>query len=257
MTEFRPSRFQILPTIVKNLIIINTLVFLAEQLPGLSGQLFYNFALHSFQSPLFKPWQLVTHMFMHDNSSFLHIFMNMFALWMFGSILENLWGPKRFLTFYIISGLGAALCHLIVLYFENQHLVNLYNSLNPASPYFFDNLNSFIQKYNTRSEGSLTMEYARVIVSDHINEPTIGASGAVFGCLAAFGYLFPNTYVYFYFFIPVKAKWFVLLYAGGELYAALNSSAGDNVAHVAHLGGALAGFLMVYFWNKRNRKTFY
>src|SRR3982750_1871569 len=95
MTEFRPSKFQILPTIIKNLIIINVLVFLAEQLPGLGNQLFDNFALHSFQSPLFKPWQLVTHMFMHDNSNFFHIFMNMFALWMFGSVLENLWGPKR------------------------------------------------------------------------------------------------------------------------------------------------------------------
>lgn len=232
MTEFRPGRFQILPTIVKNLVIINVLVFLAEQVPLPNINLFDTFALHTFQSPLFKPWQLITHMFMH--ADFFHIFFNMFALWMFGSILENLWGPKRFLTFYLISGLGAALCHLIVLYYENNQLLQQFYSMSLSE----------------------RQVYADAI-TQRLNEPTLGASGAVFGCLAAFGYLFPNTYVYFYFFIPIKAKWFVLLYAGAELVAALRSSAGDNVAHVAHLGGALAGFLMVYFWNKTNRKTFY
>ena len=89
-----------------------------------------------------------------------------------------------------------------------------------------------------------------------LNEPTLGASGAIFGCLAAFGYLFPNTYIYLYFFFPIKAKWFVILYAGFELVMAVQNTAGDNVAHVAHLGGALAGFLMVYFWNK-NKKRFH
>ena len=114
MTEFRPGRFQILPTIVKNLIIINVLVFLAQQaLPQAGVNLEDIFALHTFQSPFFKPWQFVTHMFMHGNWG--HIFFNMFALWMFGSILENVWGPKRFLTFYLVSGLGAALLHMIVL----------------------------------------------------------------------------------------------------------------------------------------------
>ena len=90
-----------------------------------------------------------------------------------------------------------------------------------------------------------------------LNEATLGASGAVFGCLVAFGYLFPNTKIYIYFFIPLKAKWFVLLYAGFELSMAISNSAGDNVAHVAHLGGALVGFLLVYFWNKKNRSNFY
>lgn len=232
MTEFRPSRFQILPTIVKNLVIINALVFLAEQLPLPGINLFDTFALHTFQSPLFKPWQLVTHMFMH--ADFFHIFFNMFALWMFGSILENLWGPKRFLTFYLISGLGAALCHLIVLYYENNQLLQQFYSMSLSERQVYANA-----------------------ITQRLNEPTIGASGAVFGCLAAFGYLFPNTYVYFYFFIPIKAKWFVLIYAGAELFAGIRSSAGDNVAHFAHVGGALAGFLMVYFWNKRNKKTFY
>jgi len=253
MTEFRPGRFQILPTIVKNLIIINVLVFLAQQaLPQAGVNLEDIFALHTFQSPFFKPWQFVTHMFMHGNWG--HIFFNMFALWMFGSILENVWGPKRFLTFYLVSGLGAALLHMIVLYFNTQGMITDYHSVNTASGAM-----SFLNKYPPERQFR-TEDIATVLnttFQDHLNESTLGASGAVFGCLAAFGYFFPNTYIYLYFFLPVKAKWFVLGYAALELYSAIQNSAGDNVAHFAHLGGALAGFLMVYFWNKTNRKTFY
>jgi membrane associated rhomboid family serine protease len=231
MTEFRPSRFQILPTVIKNLLIINVLVFLTQITVGQSISLENTFALHTWQSPYFKPWQFLTHLFMHGGWD--HLIFNMFALWMFGSILENAWGPKRFLTFYIISGLGAALCHMIVLYFNTQHLIEAYNSL-----------------------GLMQQQAVEERFYRQLNEPTLGASGAIFGCLAAFGYLFPNTYIYLYFFFPIKAKWFVILYAGFELYMAVQNSAGDNVAHVAHLGGALAGFIMVYFWNK-NKKRFY
>ena len=163
-----------------------------------------------------------------------HIFSNMFALWMFGSILENLWGPKRFLIFYISCGLGAALCHMIVLFVENQDLIHQFNSLDIASQGQYHE--DFINK---------------------LNEATLGASGAVFGCLAAFGYLFPNTKIYLYFFLPLKAKWFVILYAGFELTMAIANSAGDNVAHFAHLGGAVVGFILVYYWNKTNRRQFY
>jgi|tagenome__1003787_1003787.scaffolds.fasta_scaffold20798917_2 membrane associated rhomboid family serine protease len=253
MTEFRPGRFQILPTIIKNLIIINVLVFLAQQvLPQAGINLEDWFALHTFQSPLFKPWQFVTHLFMHGGWD--HIFFNMFALWMFGSILENVWGPKRFLTFYLVSGLGAALLHMIVLFINTQGMIADYHSVNTASDAM-----SFLTKYpperQLRTEDVATV--LNTAFQDHLNESTLGASGAVFGCLAAFGYLFPNTYIYLYFFLPVKAKWFVLGYAALELYNAVQNSAGDNVAHFAHLGGALAGFLMVYFWNKTNRKTFY
>src|SRR3954470_24523208 len=123
MREFRPGRFQILPLVIKNLIIINVLVFIAQQTVEKSGNPnFMNdlFALHTWQSPLFKPWQFITHLFMHGNIG--HIFGNMLALWMFGSILENLWGPKRFLIFYLMCGFGAALCHMIVLYVENQNM---------------------------------------------------------------------------------------------------------------------------------------
>ena len=234
MTEFRPGRFQILPTVIKNLLIINVLVFLAQNVFGDRLGFSFNdvFALHTFQSPLFKPWQFITHMFMHG--SLAHIFGNMLALWMFGAILENLWGPKRFLIFYLVCGLGAALCHMIVLYVETQHLLQQYNVLNYAEQ----------QAYRDR-------------VFAIIDEPTLGASGAVFGCLAAFGFLFPNTYIYLYFLFPIKAKWFVIMYAAFELINAVQNSAGDNVAHVAHLGGALVGFILVYFWNKNNRRNFY
>lgn len=232
MTEFRPSRFEILPSVVKNLLIINILVFAAQNVLGKDFNMEQIFALHTWQSPFFKPWQFLTHMFMHGD--FYHLFSNMFALWMFGSILENIWGPKRFLTFYLLCGLGAALAHMIVLYQEMKPILETFKQL--------------------------PQEHQQVLYySDEfkLNTATLGASGAVFGCLAAFGYLFPNTYIYLYFFVPLKAKWFVILYAGFELFSGIRNSAGDNVAHFAHLGGALVGFILVYYWNKTNRKTFF
>jgi len=276
MREFRPGRFQILPTIIKNLLIINVLVFLAQQAVEKSGDsnlLNDLFALHTWQSPLFKPWQFFTYLFMHG--SWGHIFSNMFALWMFGAVLENLWGPKRFLTFYIVCGLGAALMHMIVLYFETNSLLHEYNAL--VQRFDFGNFQNFYTKHRLGDYYQNTLQtvndwrdnlnspaaaqQASVLVQQYmgarINEPTLGASGAVFGCLAAFGYLFPNTYIYIYFFLPLKAKWFVLIYAGFELVMSLQNSAGDNVAHFAHLGGAIFGLVLVYFWNKTNRRTFY
>lgn len=235
MTDFRPTRFEILPMVIKNLIIINVLVFFAQSIGSQEMQvkLLDLFALHTWQSPYFKPWQFLTHMFMHGG--FIHILFNMFALWTFGSILEGMWGPKRFLTFYLVCGLGAALCHTTVLYFETEKLIHIFNTANGAIQ------EGMVEKLNT------------ILV-----EPTLGASGAVFGCLAAFGYLFPNTPLYLIFIpVPIKAKWLIGIYALYELVLAVRNSAGDDVAHVAHLGGALVGFLLVYFWNKANKKTFY
>jgi membrane associated rhomboid family serine protease len=255
MTDFRPSRFEILPTIIKNLIIINVLVFAAQFILPKSGVNVDDlFALHTWQSELFKPWQFVTYMFMHSTNDFSHIFFNMLALWMFGSVLENVWGPKRFLTFYLVSGLGAALCHMIVLYFQNQLMIEHFNEIGNSVA----RLSAFIDKYNVEgNDPQLSIGYANALLNFHIDGATIGASGAVFGCLAAFGYLFPNDYLYVMGIVPVKAKWLVLIYAGVELFSAVQNSAGDTVAHVAHLGGALVGFLMVYYWNKTNKKTFY
>ncbi|MEP6514467.1 MAG: rhomboid family intramembrane serine protease [Parafilimonas sp.] len=274
MTEFRPGSFQILPTIIKNLIIINVLVYLAQITLAHSGfSLEDKFALHTWQSPLFKPWQFITHLFMHGGWD--HLFFNMFALWMFGSILENIWGPKRFLTFYIICGLGAALGHMIALYYGTNVLLNDYLSLqqhltvNGFSQFSAKHdmsilnsrshelINEWQQNPSNPGLSETVLQISNVFVNAKLDEPTIGASGAIFGCLAAFGYLFPNTYIYIYFLFPLKAKWFVLIYAGFELFTAIKNSAGDNVAHFAHLAGAVVGLALVYFWNKTNRRTLY
>jgi membrane associated rhomboid family serine protease len=234
MTEFRPGGFQMIPPVIKNLIIANVLVFIAQQVFANNPYFdFYNtFALHDIHSVYFKPYQLITHLFMHGG--FDHILFNMFALWMFGSILENLWGGKRFLIYYILCGLGSAFLHLAVLYYENGHLLNAFYSWSPEQQQLMAE-----KVYGT------------------VNEATLGASGAIFGCLAAFGYLFPNSLIYLYFFVPIKAKWFVLAYAGMELYLGVRNSAGDNVAHWAHLGGAIVGLILVIYWNRNNRRKFY
>lgn len=233
MTEFRPGRFEILPTVIKNLIIINTLVFIAQVTFGSRLPLDNLFALHTWQSDLFKPWQFVTYLFMHGGVT--HLFFNMFALWMFGSTLENLWGPKRFITFYIACGLGAALCHMIVIYMQNQELIQLFNSLSSQQKEVYEY--NFYQK---------------------LNVPTVGASGAIYGCLTAFGYLFPNSFLYIFPLpFPIKVKWAVIGYIGLEVYSSIENNPGDGIAHIAHLGGALVGFLLVYFWNKTNRRKFY
>ena len=234
MAEFRPGGFQVLPVIIKNLLIINGLVFLAQFTFQKTGSFSMEnlFALHDVRSVYFRPHQLVSYMFLHGD--FTHILFNMFALWMFGSVLENHWGPKRFLIFYLLCGIGAGVLHLGVLYFENTKIVEAFMHLPMAEQ----------EKllYDPRFK---------------INTATIGASGSVFGCLAAFGYLFPNSLIYLYFFIPIKAKWFVIIYGAMELYLGVRNSAGDNVAHWAHLGGALIGFLLVLYWNKTRRRRFY
>jgi membrane associated rhomboid family serine protease len=272
MTEFRPSRFEILPIVIKNLLIINVLFFLAENVRGDEGeQVIYNLlALHHVKSPLFQPWQLVTHLFLHAN--FMHLFGNMFGLWMFGSVLENLWGPKRFLTFYFLCGIGAALIHLTSLWFEYHGLLNdfMYLKLHPSEENIVDYLtrhgsllSSRVDNFQEHLSAVTSTNLQQVVnyVSDATNavisEPTLGASGAVFGVLAAFVYLFPNTYIYLYFFVPVKAKWMGLFYFGYELFQAIQNSAGDNVARWAHVGGGLVGFLLVLTWNKKNRRNFY
>ena len=234
MTEFRPSSFQLIPPVIKNLIIINVLVYLAQVTlgPGIEMKMTNFFALHDVRSGFFKPHQLLTYMFLHGGWD--HIFFNMLALWMFGAVLENYWGAKRFLIYYVICGIGAAVCHLAVLYHE-------------MTPWFEQ-----LQLYPIdQQQEALTMP------GYPLNQATVGASGSIFGCLAAFGYLFPNSYIYLYFFVPIKAKWAVIGYAAIELYSGIRASAGDNVAHWAHLGGALVGILMVMYWNRNNRRNFY
>ncbi|MBC7947528.1 MAG: rhomboid family intramembrane serine protease [Chitinophagaceae bacterium] len=233
---YRPNRF---PPVVKNLLIINALVYVAQMTLQQSSPNFMEnlFALHDVRSGFFYPHQIFTYMFLHGN--FTHILFNMLAVWMFGSMLENHWGAKKFLQFYVICGIGAGLLHLLVLYIEMKPAWD-YISMFPAS------------------EREKILHVNNILIQDKaINIATVGASGAVFGCLAAFGYLFPNSLIYVYFMIPVKAKWLVIMYGAVELWLAVRNSPGDTVAHFAHLGGAITGLIIVFIWNKTNRKTFY
>ena len=175
---------------------------------------------------------------MHAN--FTHLLFNMFALWMFGKVLENFWGAKRFLTYYMFTGLGAAALHLGVSQYE---ILNLKSQINTADlNYLLENGKSILennQNYSNEFMGKLNLL---------VNTPTVGASGAVFGILLAFGMLFPNTLLYIYFAIPIKAKYFVMIYGLLELYAGLSNNPADNVAHFAHLGGMLFGFILIKYW---------
>ena len=244
---YRPSSFSQLPEVVKNLLIINGLFFLATiSLESYGIDFTRWFALHQFQSDNFMPHQLITHFFMHAN--FTHLLFNMFALWMFGKILENVWGAKRFLTYYMITGLGAAFVHLGVSQYE---IWSLQSQLNP------NDLSILLENGKSLLEGN--QNYTHPIMgklNQLINTPTVGASGAVFGILLAFGMLFPNTLLYIYFAIPVKAKYFVIVYGILELYAGLSNNPADNVAHFAHLGGMLFGFILLKYWQKNNTQFY-
>jgi membrane associated rhomboid family serine protease len=234
MADFRLGRSQVMPPVVKNLIIVNVIVFLLQlAVQSRGSNLIENyFALHDIRSDFFKPHQVVTYMFLHGG--WMHIFWNMLILWMFGSILENFWGPKRFLTFYIVCGIGAAILHLLVLYHE-------------LSPIWLE-----LNNYPIHEQLSYKMD-----PNSPLNTATLGASGAIFGCMVAFGLLFPNSLIYIYALIPVKAKWAVLAYVLFELFSGIQNTAGDNVAHWAHLGGGLVGLILVFYWRKTDRKNFY
>lgn len=274
MTEFRPSRFEILPLVIKNLLIINVLFFLAQQAFDAKGGVSLEdvLALHHVKSPLFQPWQIITHMFLHGNIG--HLFANMFALWMFGSVLENMWGPKRFVTFYFMCGLGAAIIQIASLWYQFHDVLSLFVSIkNHPTPetvsLFFhqygllesDRASNLLSVYLTDPSNVQVSNQVVSFISDvtykTISNPTIGASGAVFGILAAFVYLFPNTYIYLYFLVPIKAKWIGLGYFAYEIFSAIQNNPNDNVAHWAHIGGGVVGFLLVITWNRTNRKQFY
>jgi membrane associated rhomboid family serine protease len=180
-------------------------------------------------------------MFMHG--SLMHIFFNMFALWMFGSAIENYWGPKRFLTYYMVTGVGAILIQMLVQYIQISN-VEAQMTQGQINIVLSDGLNYLQQNQNFMdpSMGKLNLLY---------NASTIGASGAVFGILLAFGMMFPNSIIYIYFAIPMKAKWLVIAYGALELYSGFSNNPGDDVAHFAHLGGMLFGFIMIMYWQKR------
>lgn len=243
----RPSPFQNIPPVVKNLIIINVIMLLATIL--LSGRGIYLnriLGLYYFGSPNFKPYQLVTHMFMHGGIA--HLFFNMFALYMFGRILEQVWGSKRFFIYYFFTGLGAALLHTFVNFIEAKALISSISSEDLA-----------LVKNNGEAvlnAGKNYINSSMAALNLLFNTPVVGASGAVFGVLLAFGMYFPNTQLMLLFPpIPIKAKYFVIGYGLIELYLGFSQS-NSNVAHFAHLGGMLFGFILIRMWKKR-RDTFY
>lgn len=202
--SYSPQGFRMLPTAVKHILIINIIMFLAtlvlERMGGPTGRMITNMlALWPAESPYFHFWQPVTYMFMHGG--FDHIFFNMFALWMFGYILENFWGTKRFLVYYFVCGIGAAIVNMLVMHYT------------------------------------------------HGIYPTVGASGAVYGILLAFGMMFPEERIYLYFLMPIKAKWFVIGYAAIELFEGIMASH-DGIAHFAHLGGMLFGLILILYWKR-------
>ena len=240
--------FLSMPEVTKNLLIINVIVFLADMLLSKNGGGFMDryLALHFIFSNDFMPHQILTYMFMHG--SFSHLFFNMFALFMFGRTIETCWGAKRFLSFYLITGIGAACLQLLINYIQYRDLV----SQIPA-----DQLNEVLNMI--KNEGANIMRngqnYSDAILgslNQVINVPMVGASGAIFGILAAFGFMFPNTeLIMIPIPIPIKAKYFVIGYGCLELILGVMDRGGDNVAHFAHLGGLIAGVIMLIYWKKR------
>ena len=272
MNYFR-SAYGTTPPVVKNLIILNILFFLATWASqGTMGiDLTSKLALFYPGSDYFRPYQFITHMFMHGGLT--HIFFNMFALWMFGRVLENVWGGKRFFIYYFITGLGAAALHSLVNWIEYSNLLSAVEAFVSApspegyaafidqhvsrpNPQVYDFIASWQTLPNSVDFTNSAVAAVQNYYQEMINIPTVGASGAVFGVLLAFGMLFPNTQLMLIFPpIPIRAKYFVIIYGALELYLAFTQP-GSNIAHFAHLGGMLFGFILIKYWNK-SRKTFF
>lgn len=234
MNQTNSGFWSSIPVVTKNLIIINLLFWFASlALPRVGIDLIDWLGLHFPGATDFKAYQLVSYMFMHDTRSFSHVFFNMFAVYMFGRVLENVWGSKRFLIFYLVTGIGAGIVQELVWFynlsdviFASQELVNLNGvQVITKSQYY----NYFV---------------------------TIGASGSVFGILLAFAMIFPNVPLYLMFIpIPIKAKYFVLFYGLIELFLGVASFGGDTVAHFAHLGGMLFGYFLIRYWKNKDRSN--
>lgn len=211
-----------MPPVVKNLLLVNVLMYIITMITG--NFMYGNFALFYFDSPLFKPYQLVTHMFMHGG--FTHILFNMYTLYIFGCVLERVWGSQKFLFYYFVTGIGAALLHMGVMWLQLQ---------------------GYIADLNA---GDM---FARAEIEALLTTPTVGASGAIYGLLLAYGMLFPDNIMQLIFPpVALKAKWFVIIFGALELLLGL-SGRGGNVAHFAHLGGMIFGFFLILYWKKNNR----
>lgn len=260
--------------VTKNLLLLNVIMFLLslffEYQPDLIdlGSLL---GAHYFGTPLFQPYQLVTHFFMHGG--FLHIFMNMYILIMFGSFLERLWGPKRYFILYVAAALGSVILYNSVGFFQiiefknaigNSELLAGINGIIKENGYHIRNNEEYLALINQVRGYAFDHGVTSISKLDIITEytiksctPMVGASGAIFGLLAAFAILFPNTELMLIFPpIPIKAKWLIGGYFLLEVYSSFQNNVGDNVAHLAHVGGAIVGAIMVLIW-RRTGKNFY
>jgi membrane associated rhomboid family serine protease len=265
--QYSPTGFTLLPPVVKNLLIINGLFYLATiSLSNYGINLEKLLGLYYIKSPHFQPYQFVTYMFIH--ADIWHIFFNLFALWMFGYLVENFWGSKRFLIFYMFCGIGAAITQTFVHWLDYSSIQSAAETfLNAPSPSAFT---GFVRSHFPQYSGSLvsfinvwehnptdqnlvnqSFVYIQQLKDFYLSAPTIGASGAIYGILLAFGMIFPNMLVYLYFLVPIKAKWVVIGFVAVELFSGLRNNPSDNVAHFAHLGGMLFGLLLILYWRKR------
>lgn len=234
-----------MPPATFNLLIINVLAYIIQLIAvqKYDIEIIEYLGLRYFASEQFHWYQLITYMFLHGNE--MHLFFNMFALWMFGPLLEQLWGSKKFIIYYTVCGLGAALTQYVFYYFSIKDSIN---ELYPIYDKIMELTDESLRKTGLEKWYEMRNElYDRMIV--------IGASGAIYGLLAAYGVLFPNTYFYIYFVMPIKAKWFVILYGVIELTAGIFSD--DNVAHFAHLGGMGVGIIWVLIWKRKNKVYFF
>jgi membrane associated rhomboid family serine protease len=240
-----------IPQVTKNILILNIMFFVATYILKTQGiDLISQFGAHYVNSTLFQPFQIITHFFMHGN--FFHIFFNMWLFIMLGAYLEKIWGPKRFFIFYIATALGAFGLYNIIGVYELENLKN--QLINEG--FNLTELNYMIQngEYNQVNFESNKVYHDYVVNS---YTPMVGASGAVFGILAAFAILFPNTEFMIYFMFPIKAKFLVGGYFLYEIYQAYQNNAGDSTAHLAHVGGAIVGGIIVLIWRKTDKSNFW
>lgn len=249
MQRTRGSFFSDIPQVCKNILIINFIFWLAQLVLLQKGiDLSDYLGLYYFESSNFRIYQLVTYMFLHDPHSLGHVFFNMFAVFMFGRLLEQIWGPKRFLSYYFLTGIGAALVQMLVIGLRIQS-VKSGMSVEAIADVAEQGRQLLLQNMNYTDEAKSALNLL-------LNKGTIGASGAVFGILLAFGMLFPNIPLYIIPFpFPIKAKWLVILYGISELFFGLAYLPGDNVAHFAHLGGMFFGIFVILYWKKKDRKN--
>ena len=236
-----------IPPVVKNLLLINVIFYIAMMMFG--GQFMTTLlGVHYFDSPDFRIWQVVTYMFMHSYQSLFHIMFNMFALYSFGTALEYVMGSKRFLNFYLLTGLGALALQMIVQAFE---VYGITGSIVNDGTFIIDSA-----KRTISYPDNMDQQQASKLLGIYLSS-MVGASGAVFGLLIAFGMLFPNMELMIMFIpVPIKAKYIIPAYILLELFLGVKQIEGDSVAHYAHLGGALFGFILVKLWGLRRNDHF-